>query len=333
VLLKSMRVPEAEVAMTRHLLAGLGLASVCIGSLIMLLVAGWITEPLQALANGVRAFGQGRGDGQVPAGGTREVRQLSADFDTMRQKIEQSSKALVEKERLAAVGAMASSFSHDLRHYLTAVYANAEFLATSGLPDEDRAELLSDIRGAVTGTTDLIDSLLVFSRTGQSQTCAAERMSVILQRAFDVLRKHPDAEGVEFKSFTLPPEQTLVSVDVKQVERALFNLLLNAFQSARRSSDKPSVEASITGDADTIHVIVSDNGAGVPPGIRDRLFEPFVSEGKENGTGLGLTLAHRVAQDHGGTVTVVSSNAGRTVFEFTVNRGLTDVATMSSAHA
>ncbi len=326
ILLKAMRAQEAEIATMRHLLAGLGLASVCFGSLVMLLVAGWITEPLQLLASSVRAFGQGEGVQKVPNGGTREIRQLAIDFTTMRHKIEEASKALIERERLAAVGSMASSFSHDLRHYLTAVYANAEFLASSNLSPEERLELLNDIRGAVTGTTDLIDSLLVFSRTGQPQTCAAERMSLILQRALDVLKNHPEAEGVSSRTHIVDPEQTLVSVDVKQVERALFNLLLNAFQSARRFSEHPEVEATITCDVQMVYVAISDNGAGVPESIRDRLFEPFVSAGKQNGTGLGLTLAHRVAQDHGGAATVLQSAAGRTIFQFSVRRDLPEMS-------
>ncbi len=59
---------------------------------------------------------------------------------------------------------------------------------------------------------------------------------------------------------------------------------------------------------------VEDNGQGVPASIRDTMFEPFVSSGKHNGTGLGLTLAHRIAQEHGGSVVLEQSIAGKTVF-------------------
>ena len=325
VLLKSLLSSEEELRSMRHLLTELGVATVISGSLMMMLVSAWITRPLESLARSVRAFGQMHQDAPLPDSGTLEVKQLSADFAAMRHRIEETNRVLVEKERLATVGSMASSFSHDLRHYLTAVYANAEFLATTELPDEERAELLSEIRGAVSGTTDLIDSMLVFSRTGQHPVCVAERIGTILQRALDLMRKHPEGAGMHFSVEQPTEDDGLVSVDVKQVERALFNLLLNAAQAARRWSAEPSVAVVIRTVADCVTVSVTDNGGGVPERIREHLFQPFVSEGKENGTGLGLTLAHRVAEDHGGDVRLVSSTAGRTEFVFRIKRALPEL--------
>jgi nitrogen-specific signal transduction histidine kinase len=69
-------------------------------------------------------------------------------------------------------------------------------------------------------------------------------------------------------------------------------------------------------------VSVTDNGPGVPLKIRKSLFEPFVSEGKQKGTGLGLTLAHCIALEHGGEVVLVSSRPGETIFQMKVARGL-----------
>lgn len=326
ILLKSLLPLEAQLTSLRRLLIGLGFATVVGGSLVMIFVSRWITRPLEVLAHSVRAFGHRDQDAPLPATGTLEVKQLSADFATMRQRIEETSRVLMEKERLATVGSMASSFSHDLRHYLTAVYANAEFLATVELPSSERAELLNEIRGAVTGTTDLIDSLLVFSRTGKHPVCVAERMPIILQRALDLVRKHPDAHGVTFAVEDQTTDDGLVSVDVKQVERALFNLLLNAAQSAYRWSESPMVTVAVAGMEESVTVTVVDNGGGVPERIREHLFQPFVSDGKVNGTGLGLTLAHRVAEDYGGGVELVRSAPGRTEFAFNIKRSLPDLS-------
>lgn len=69
-------------------------------------------------------------------------------------------------------------------------------------------------------------------------------------------------------------------------------------------------------------VNVIDNGQGVPEKIRKSLFEPFVSEGKQKGTGLGLTLAHRIAVEHGGDVVLLSSCPGETIFQMKVAREL-----------
>jgi nitrogen-specific signal transduction histidine kinase len=71
-----------------------------------------------------------------------------------------------------------------------------------------------------------------------------------------------------------------------------------------------------------IFVNVIDNGPGVPEKIRRSLFEPFVSEGKQKGTGLGLTLAHCIAVEHGGEVVLLSSRPGETIFQMKVAREL-----------
>ena len=84
------------------------------------------------------------------------------------------------------------------------------------------------------------------------------------------------------------------------------------------------------------HIIVSviDNGEGVPESIRDSLFEPFVSEGKQKGTGLGLTLAHCIAAEHGGEVVLLRSCPGETIFQMKFARELQswDGPTVSEAN-
>jgi signal transduction histidine kinase len=217
---------------------------------------------------------------------------------------------------------MASSISHDFRHYLAAVYANAEFLASDRLSAKERAEIFADIRTAVHGTTDLIESLLIFSRTGTSVRKSPELMVPMLERASALIRAHPDAEGVTVVTRYGDPAETEAVVDGKQIERAIYNLLLNACQSIRA----PGREASVlmTLEARDRHIVVSviDNGAGVPENIRDSLFEPFVSQGKHKGTGLGLTLAYCIAVEHGGEVVLLSSCPGETIFQMTVAREL-----------
>jgi signal transduction histidine kinase len=111
-------------------------------------------------------------------------------------------------------------------------------------------------------------------------------------------------------------------VDAKQVERAIYNLLLNACQSARESTGRREVRVSLSADSKTVSVTIVDSGPGVPEEIRDSLFDPFVSQGKQKGTGLGLTLACSVAREHDGDVKLVSSRAGKTIFRLTVTRQL-----------
>jgi nitrogen-specific signal transduction histidine kinase len=137
----------------------------------------------------------------------------------------------------------------------------------------------------------------------------------------DLVRTHPDAEHVQLVAVHDDPVSTAAVVDSKQVERAIYNLLLNACQAARGSGARPTVTAVITTSRRALNVTVTDQGPGVSDTIRDSLFEPFVSVGKQNGAGLGLTLAQCVAEEHGGAVRLVSSRPGETVFVLSIDRG------------
>jgi signal transduction histidine kinase len=99
-------------------------------------------------------------------------------------------------------------------------------------------------------------------------------------------------------------------MDAGNLERAIYNLLLNACQAATRSTHVPEVK---------IYVTILDNGPGIPASVR-RTFDPFVTAGKPNGTGSGLTLARRIAEEHGGGVCLEESNRGRTVFKLSLTK-------------
>jgi signal transduction histidine kinase len=184
----------------------------------------------------------------------------------------------------------------------------------------ERTEILADVRAAVLGTTDMIESLLIFSRSGASVRRSPQLLAEVVERAVTLVRAHPDAEGVSIEFRSGDPADTAAAVDAKQVERAIFNLLLNACQSQRTAGIVPHVAAVLETVGDQMLLSVIDNGRGVPEKIRDSLFEPFVSEGKQKGTGLGLTLASRVAAEHGGEVVLLSSRSGETIFQMKVAR-------------
>jgi signal transduction histidine kinase len=322
VVLKSFGPADQSIRRINRLVLIAGLLSLLLGSALMVALARVLTRPIEELAKGVKAFGVGDGEHHVPLHGTYEVRQLSAVFASMRDEIQQANRALLESERLATIGRMASSVSHDLRHYLAAVYANAEFLASAQLSVQERAEIFADIRAAVHGTTEMIESLLIFSRTGSAMRRAPELISALLDHAAALVRAHPDAGDVTFIVRYGNPMDTAAVVDGKQIERAIYNLLLNACQSVRADGKAAEVIASIEAREGQIILSIADNGAGVPEGIRKTLFDPFISEGKQKGTGLGLTLAHRIATEHGGEVILLSTRQGETIFQMKVAQEL-----------
>lgn len=321
VVLKSFEPAERSIHHIDRMVLSVGLFALLCGTALMITLATLLTRPLEELSESVRAFGTGDGGHGIPRYGTQEVRQLSEAFSAMRDEIQQANHALVESERLATIGRMANSVSHDFRHYLAAIYANAEFLASGRLSEKERADIFADIRTAVLGTTDMIESLLIFSRTGTHTRQSPELIATLIERAAALARAHPDAEGASIETQYGDPAETSAIVDGKQIERALFNLILNACQAMRAQGYTRLVQVSAQTRPQQIVVNIVDNGVGVPENIRNSLFEPFVSEGKQNGTGLGLTLAHCVAVEHGGDVVLLSSRPGETIFQMRLARG------------
>jgi signal transduction histidine kinase len=333
VVLKSLEPAAQSINRIDRMVLSAGLLALLAGAALVTILSRLVTRPLEELSRSVRAFGRGDSKYRVPRHGTEEVRQLSQAFAAMRRQIQTANRALLESERLATIGSMASSVSHDLRHYLAAIYANSEFLASDRLSSKERAEIFADIRAAVLGTTDMIESLLIFSRTGSNARRSPELMATLLERAVALVRAHPDAEGVALVTRYGDPVETAVLVDGKQIERAIFNLLLNACQAVRCGPEAHQVAATLEVQEQFVVVNVVDNGAGVPDKIRDSLFDPFVSEGKQKGTGLGLTLAHRIAMEHGGGVTLLGSRRGETVFQMKVARAPETLDSMQAPEA
>jgi signal transduction histidine kinase len=320
VVLKSFEPADRDIRQINELVILLGVGAVVLGSLLMIVLSRVVTQPLETLAQGVTAFGLGDPSHQLPEKGTLEVRELSDAFARMRDEIQSNHRALLDAEKLATIGSMASSVSHDLRHYLAAVFANAEFLSSSHLSAQERGELLEDIQVAVDGATELLDSLLILSKGGAAFHREPGSVLRIVEKAISLLRSHPEAEGVTVRLDCDDGDGAIALVDAKQMQRAIYNVLLNACQSARCTEGPREVMVSIKVREVSIAVWVTDSGPGVAEHIRGSLFQPFVSNGKQSGTGLGLTLADAVAKEHGGAVTLVSSRAGETIFKLTLQR-------------
>ena len=282
--------------LNRGILA-LALVAVLAGTALAFWLSASVTRPLQALLKSTRAFSSGHMEQPVPTGGPRELRELGIAFESMRVELVRKQSELLASERLATIGRMASSVSHDLRHYLSPIYANAEFLGSPRISPPEHAELLEEILTAARGMTDLLDSLLIFSRTGELLRPETMPLDGVLTRAVAAVRAHPAARGVEFRVNGLSP--VLASIDANQLRRAVYNLLLNACQ-----APSPVVELALESTPALLSIQVRDYGPGVPQAFCERLFQPFTSQGKESGIGLGLAIVKRVAEAHGGSVSM-----------------------------
>jgi signal transduction histidine kinase len=295
--------------LNRYLLL-LGLAAIIVGSALVFFLSHTFTRPLASLVAGVRALEAGDFHHPLDPRGGDEVAELTRAFDRMRTSLLKSQRDLLESEQLATIGRMASSISHDLRHSLAAIVANSEFLCDSHLTPAQREELYQEVRTGVNLMTDLIDSLLEFARTRESLSPAYGSVAETIQRAVQAVRLHPRHHSRAIDVLCSGPVSGWF--DARKLERALYNLLLNACEAAPSVGGKVEVTAAEVKGAITISV--ADNGPGIADSIRDRLFHPFVSYGKENGTGLGLAVVQKIVQDHGGEIVVERTVEGTTVF-------------------
>jgi len=316
VVLRSMEAFRQTQERLNRIVLAIGAGAALAGGLLAFWFARRLTSPLEVLAAGVAAVSSGDFQSEMPVSGASEIRALGGAIESMRAKIRETQAKLLGAERLATIGQMASSVSHDLRHYLASVYANAEFLAAADLSAEERSELLAEIQLSVQGTTDLIDSLLLFTQTGRVLHITCESVAYLAERAIHRVSKHPEASGVQIR---LDSDGTAEAyVDAKKIERAIYNLVLNGCQAAKQTQPPHWVKVAIHEQPRTLRIEVSDSGPGVSESIRGRLFEPFVSANKENGIGIGLTLAATIAHEHGGAIRLGSG--GATIFLFTLNR-------------
>ncbi len=297
-----------------RLLLLLGLTAVLIGSGLVFFISYTFTRPLASLVDGVRALEHGDYHHPLDPRGSDEIAELTLAFDRMRASLLKTQQALLESEQLATIGRMASSITHDLRHALAAVVANSEFLLDGRLTSAQREELYEEIRTGVNQMTDLIDTLLEFARTRESLNPTHSNVLDAVQRATQAVRVHPRHQGTRIEIHS--DAQIWGWFDARKLERALYNLLLNACEAAPTNDGRVDVTIERTGHAITI--AVADNGPGIAEPIRENLFHPFVSFGKENGTGLGLTVVQKIVHDHGGEVLQERTPEGQTVFRITL---------------
>jgi signal transduction histidine kinase len=312
--LKSYDQATAFLDSLNRLLLALGLTAVLGGSALVFFISHTFTRPLGNLVEGVRALGRGDFHYQLDARGGDEVAEVTRAFNRMRDSLLKTQQELIDAERLATIGRMASSVSHDLRHSLAAIVANAEFLCESRLSTDQREELYQEIRIAVNQMTELIDSLLEFSRTRESLRRTYGSVKESVDRVVQAVRTHP-----RFHPVRIAVRQEGSSIgwfDTKKLERALYNLLLNACEAIAGEDGQITIDLrEVEGG---LQIRLSDNGRGIPESIRGKLFEPFISYGKENGTGLGLTVVQKIVQDHGGDVVVEKTSAEGTVFRISL---------------
>ena len=309
--LKSYDLATAFLNSLNRWIIAVGLAAVLAGAMLVFIVSTTFTRPLAQLVAGVKALERGDYDYPLEVRGRDEVSALTAAFQRMRVQLQETQRQLLDAERLATIGRMASTISHDLRHPLTAILAYAEFLSDGSLSEHQRKDFFQEIRIAVSRMTDEISSLLGFSKHREALKPAYGKLSDIVDRAVQNVKVLPEFQSIEIRQAV--GDECAGWFDPAKVERVIVNLLFNACEAVDPETGVVDVTARAGGESMTVRV--ADNGPGIPEAIRGSLFQPFVSHGKEKGIGLGLTVVQKIMQDHGGNVAILESGPHGTVFE------------------
>jgi signal transduction histidine kinase len=316
VVIKPLDQATEFINLINRILVVIGVCAIVTGTILIFTITHRFTKPLDSLLAGVRALQHQEFDYPLDSDSSRtdEFSTLTRAFEQMRSVLLKTQQNLVDSARLATIGRMASSISHDLRHRLTAVLANAEFLSSERLSTSRRQELYEEVDGAIRGMTDLLESMVELSRTPESLQVDIVSLKDILSKAILATKSHPRFRNLPIN---LDCDEDIHGwYDARKLERAFFNVILNACEAVPKKIGQ--IEIHVRQENEHVYIRVTDNGPGVPSQIQGKLFQPFVSNGKQNGSGLGLAIVQKCCGDHRGSVVLESSSPGRTTFLITL---------------
>lgn len=316
------RVDQLHAAEVRSawLIIGLSLFAIALG-LLATALSQRLLLPIRTLTEEVRGISRGDFARRVELHSGDEVGALAQEFNAMaaslrereRQLIEQRER-LLQSERLAAIGRVSAQITHEIRNPLSSIGLNAELLADelaeARFPrEEQRSEaraLLSAIAREIDRLTEISEQYLAFARPPRSPPTAID-LGDLCHDLVDFLSPELAAAGV---SVQLGLDEGLPRVvgNEDQLRQALLNLIRNAKEAMAPSGGAVALRAGANpGGGVTLEV--TDTGPGVPPESGDQVFEPFFST-KTTGTGLGLALSRRIAEEHGGSLTLARRPPG-----------------------
>ncbi|MGJ5139900.1 sensor histidine kinase [Bradyrhizobium oligotrophicum] len=306
------RAAAAEGPAYMHLLIGLiVLAATLLGSAIWL---AWILVSWsRRIAMIETALGEPTDNAdlpQLPHTGARELDRLVDAVNDAGHRLSTERMRAAAAERLAAVGRLSATLAHEIRNPIAAMRLKAENALAS--PDPARkAFALEAILQQVARLDALLRDLLAMTQASQPKARPVE-LDGFLQATIDSHRELAARHGQSLRAIA-PSSAHACCFDPAQLRRALDNLILNAIQNTPEGGE--IVVAAEIADGRLLFR-VTDSGPGIAPGIRDRLFEPFVST-RADGTGLGLAIVREIARAHHGDAQLAPVGTG-TSFEISL---------------
>jgi two-component system, NtrC family, sensor histidine kinase HydH len=318
---RSLERSEAQTTWAGRVLLALGITGALGGLLSGYATARGLTRRAAQLSVRVQAvqsqldqeIGAVTVDAPPPANLDEQLDRVVHRVTEVCHRLQEQERDLLRAEQLAAVGHLAAGVAHEVRNPLTGM----KFLIESALRPTNPAPLTGEdlrlIRQEIMRIERTIQGLLDFARMPPPDRRPHD-LRVLVAEAVGLARSRAERKSVVVRA-ELPDDGLPVSVDRDQMLSLLTNLLFNAID-ATPPSREVRVSAGIA-PGGMLKVEVTDTGAGIDPAIADRLFTPFATS-KPTGTGLGLTVARRVARDHGGTLTAANRAQGGACFTLTL---------------
>jgi signal transduction histidine kinase len=308
----SWRDPERHIVL---LVAGAGAVAIC-GALLVVLTY-MVQRPMVELQQKIAQLGSGDLNVAVSfAHRNDEIGDLGRNFNHMVEQLRES-RTEIERlhrtqmsraEHMATLGEMATGLAHEIRNPLAGIAGVIEIVGRD-LPQSSPARsVLKDVRQEIARINRIVTDLLQTARPHPPKVRKSD-LNTTVEHAVMLGRQQALSKSIEI---TLRKDPSLPEVehDSDQIHQVLLNLLLNALQ-AINSDGKIAVTVERQGDQAWIEV--ADNGRGIAPDHLPNIFRPFFTT-KGDGTGLGLSLARRIVEDHHGRIDVTSTVGKGTTF-------------------
>ena len=268
---------------------------------------------LQLIVFAVVALSSALIAGRLRAAGS-ESEQMAAELAAFRLKEADVRRLSIRAERLEGVAEMSASLAHEIKNPLASIRSAVEQLSRIPRASADEQVLSSLVQRETDRIARVLTEFLDFARAGMHRVEDVD-LAEIARNAARLVSSQPGIpDGVRIVD-KFPSSPMIIEGDEDLLHRAMFNLLLNAVQAS-----PPNREVRIEGgmlqrhqlppghseyEGGAVGIVVIDQGPGIAPQIRDRLFDPFVTT-RIGGSGLGLSIVQRAVQAHGGLITVSS---------------------------
>jgi len=218
-------------------------------------------------------------------------------------------------ERLSTIGNLAGEIIHDLKGPMTTIMGFAELLEREDCTPHEQKNFSQIISTEVEQMVEMVEEILEFSRGSKLklnlQPCDVEKL---VAEVTEVLQRTFSEQGIQL--ITKLTYRKKIYADKEKLKRVFYNIASNA-KEAMPNRGKFSINTYLHNHTH-VEFRLADSGPGIPPQVKENIFEPFVTHGKKRGTGLGMSIAKKIITDHGGDIWVESEEGKGTIFYFTV---------------